>query len=235
MAHRGVPVKGFGVAPKGALPSALSSVSCAGELLAADHQVKYGLDRVVATAVLVVLTPALAAIAVAIKIDDGGPVLFRQERLGLNGRPFRVLKFRTMVVDADRYLDAMGRPTRERVTRVGRFLRSTSLDELPQLLNVIAGQMSLIGPRPALVSHLDRYTPAQRGRLRMKPGVTGLAQVTGRNSLPWSVRIELDNSYIDNYRPGLDAQILARTVYQVLTRSGVALDRNPETADDLAR
>lgn len=223
------------MAPKGALPSALSSVSCAGELLAADHQVKYGLDRVVATAVLVVLTPALAAIAVAIKIDDGGPVLFRQERLGLNGRPFRVLKFRTMVVDADRYLDAMGRPTRERVTRVGRFLRSTSLDELPQLLNVIAGQMSLIGPRPALVSHLDRYTPAQRGRLRMKPGVTGLAQVTGRNSLPWSVRIELDNSYIDNYRPGLDAQILARTVYQVLTRSGVALDRNPETADDLAR
>lgn len=210
-------------------------MSCAGELLAADHQVKYGLDRVVATAVLVVLTPALAAIAVAIKIDDGGPVLFRQERLGLNGRPFRVLKFRTMVVDADRYLDAMGRPTRERVTRVGRFLRSTSLDELPQLLNVIAGQMSLIGPRPALVSHLDRYTPAQRGRLRMKPGVTGLAQVTGRNSLPWSVRIELDNSYIDNYRPGLDAQILARTVYQVLTRSGVALDRNPETADDLAR
>ncbi len=185
---------------------------------------------------IIAALPALflcLACALAIRAEGGGAAIFKQVRVGRSRRPFTLYKLRTMSIDTgDR---ASHEVSKAQITRVGRFLRKTKLDELPQLLNVIAGQMSLIGPRPALVSHLDRYTPAQRGRLRMKPGVTGLGQVTGRKSLPWSVRIELDNSYIDNYRPGLDAQILARTVYQVLTRSGVALDRNPETADDLAR
>ena len=197
-------------------------------------RVKYAVDRVGAVTLLVLLAPVFGGIALAIVLEDGQPVLFVQERPGLGGEPFPCFKFRTMIVDADKYLDEQGRPTRPRVTRVGRFLRKTSLDELAQLLNIARGDMSFIGPRPPIMVHLQRYTDAQMGRFRMKPGVTGLAQVNGRNTLPWSRRLAFDNQYIDTYSLGSDLRILLRTVGVVLRREGIVLDRNPGQVDDLA-
>ncbi|MFT4625648.1 MAG: lipopolysaccharide/colanic/teichoic acid biosynthesis glycosyltransferase [Myxococcota bacterium] len=197
-------------------------------------RVKYAADRVAGVALLGALAPVFSGIALAIVLEDGRPVLFVQERPGLGGKPFGCFKFRTMLVDADRYLDADGRPTRPRVTKVGRFLRKTSLDELAQLLNIARGDMSLIGPRPPLMVHLQRYTDEQMRRFRMKPGVTGLAQVNGRNTLKWSRRLAYDNDYIDSYSLRADVRILLRTVGVVLRREGVVLDRNPGDVDDLA-
>jgi lipopolysaccharide/colanic/teichoic acid biosynthesis glycosyltransferase len=201
----------------------------------AQVRIKYALDRVFAAAFLAVLSPILGLISLCIRLDDGGPVLFRHRRVGTDGHLFDVVKFRTMVVDADRYLDGSGAvtPGRDRVTRVGRVLRRWSLDELPQLVNVVRGEMSLVGPRPALPEHLERYTPEQRRRLRMKPGITGLAQVRGRNTLPWSERIRLDNEYIDRYSLLLDLGVLFRTTRVVLLREGFRPDRNPREVDDL--
>ncbi len=140
-----------------------------------------------------------------------------------------------MFVNADQYLDTQGRVgQKNRITRVGAFLRFTSLDELPQLINIVKGEMSFIGPRAALPQHYDRYTTQQKKRLCMKPGVTGLAQVNGRNTLPWSKRIEYDNWYVENYSLKLDLKILLKTVKVVLLREGIVLDRNPEQVDDLA-
>ena len=200
----------------------------------ATLKVKYALDRVLGAAALSALAPAFAAIALAVKLEDGGPVFFMQQRPGLGGVPFGVYKFRTMIVNADDYVDARGRPTRSRITRIGRWLRRTSLDELPQVINIAKGQMSFIGPRPPLMIHLQRYTPAQMRRFRMKPGITGLAQVSGRNTLRWSERLRLDNLYIDTWSLGADAAILLRTVKVVLMREGVVDDRNPGEVDDLA-
>ena len=198
-------------------------------------RVKYAADRVVALLMLLALAPLLALIALLIKLDDRGPVFFRQERLGIGGSTFLIWKFRTMVVGADRLLDEQGRVGgANRITRIGRVLRATSLDELPQLLNIIAGEVSFVGPRAASPLHLPRYTPRQTERLRMKPGITGLAQVNGRNTLKWSKRIEYDIEYIENYSWWLDAKILFRTVKVVLLREGIVLDRNPEQVDDLA-
>jgi lipopolysaccharide/colanic/teichoic acid biosynthesis glycosyltransferase len=195
---------------------------------------KYAADRAIGLVGLLGCLPIFAAVAALIRLEDGGPVFFRHERPGLDGRPFRVWKFRTMVVGADRLLDARGGAgSRRRVTRVGAILRKTSVDELPQLLNLLDGIMSLVGPRPPVPEHVARYTPEQRRRFRMKPGITGLAQVSGRNRLPWSRRIELDNRYIDDYSWGLDLAILVRTVRMVLLREGISLDRNPEEVDDL--
>ena len=196
-------------------------------------RVKYVLDRLMAAPLLVLLSPLAVAIAIAIRRGDGGPSLFVQWRPGLAGRPFRCYKFRTMLVDADRHVDAAGRPTRDRTTRLGKWLRRTSLDELPQLLNVLRGDMSLVGPRPPMMDHLLRYSTEQMQRFRMKPGLTGLAQIRGRNMLPWSKRIELDNEYIDNFSLWRDLTILLRTVSVVLRREGIAVDRNPEQVDDL--
>jgi lipopolysaccharide/colanic/teichoic acid biosynthesis glycosyltransferase len=159
----------------------------------AQRRIKYALDRVGGAVLLLGLSPLLAAVALAIRLEDGGPSLFLQERVGLGGRRFRIWKFRTMVVDADRYLDASGRTTGvSRVTRVGRVLRALSLDELPQVVNIVRGEMSFIGPRPVLPDHAARYDEVQRERFRMKPGITGLAQVNGRNTLPWSRRLAYD-------------------------------------------
>jgi lipopolysaccharide/colanic/teichoic acid biosynthesis glycosyltransferase len=161
---------------------------------------------------LAVASPALALAALGIKLEDRGPVLFRQRRVGQHGREFELLKLRTMVVGAERqgagYAVNRGDP---RITRVGRVVRRLSIDELPQLWNVVRGEMSLVGPRPTLRYQVEQYTERQRRRLDVKPGITGWAQVHGRASLPWDERIELDVWYVENRTPWLDAKILART------------------------
>jgi lipopolysaccharide/colanic/teichoic acid biosynthesis glycosyltransferase len=161
---------------------------------------------------LAVASPALALAALGIKLEDRGPVLFRQRRVGRHGEEFELLKLRTMVVGAERqgagYAVDRGDP---RITRVGRIVRRLSIDELPQLWNVVRGEMSLVGPRPTLRYQVEQYTERQRRRLEVKPGMTGWAQVHGRASLPWDERIELDVWYVENRTPWLDAKILART------------------------
>jgi lipopolysaccharide/colanic/teichoic acid biosynthesis glycosyltransferase len=170
------------------------------------------LDVAGAAVGLAVASPFLGAAALAIKLDDGGPVLYRQRRVGRDGQEFELLKLRTMVVGAERqgagWAVNRGDP---RITRAGRLLRRLSLDELPQLWNVVRGEMSLIGPRPTLAYQVEQYTPRQRRRLEVRPGITGWAQVQGRASLPWEERIELDVWYVEHRSPWLDAKILART------------------------
>jgi len=196
--------------------------------------VKHAGDRVAAGVLLLLLSPAFAVIGLLVWLEDGRPIFFRQDRVGRYGRRFLIWKFRTMVVDADRLLDKEGRVHGDgRITRAGRFLRLTSLDELPQLINVIRGEMSFIGPRPGLKEHYDRYTAAQRRRYDMRPGVTGLAQVNGRNTLPWSRRIAYDLEYIDQFSLWQDVKILAKTIAIVATGKNLVLDRNPELVDDL--
>ena len=170
------------------------------------------LDLAGASLGLVLASPFLAAAAVAIKLGGGGPVLYRQQRVGKDGREFELVKLRTMVVGAERqgagWAVNDGDP---RITRVGSVLRRVSLDEVPQLWNVVRGEMSLIGPRPTLAYQVEQYTPHQRRRLDVRPGITGWAQVQGRASLPWEERIELDVWYVDNRSPRLDLKILALT------------------------
>jgi lipopolysaccharide/colanic/teichoic acid biosynthesis glycosyltransferase len=160
----------------------------------------------------VVSAPLLGLAAIAIKLEDGGPVLYRQERVGKDGVDFELLKLRTMVVDAEGqgagYAVDRGDP---RITGVGRVLRKLSLDELPQLWNVVRGEMSVIGPRPTLRYQVERYDERQRRRLEVKPGLTGWAQIHGRATLPWAERIELDVWYVEHRTPRLDLRILART------------------------
>ncbi|HKC22077.1 MAG TPA: sugar transferase [Gaiellaceae bacterium] len=170
------------------------------------------LDAALGGVGLAVAGPVLAAAAVAIKLDDGGPVFYRQRRVGLQGREFELLKLRTMRVGAERqgagYAVNEGDP---RITRVGRVLRRLSLDEIPQLWNVVRGDMSLVGPRPTLAYQVAEYTPRQRRRLDVRPGITGWAQIHGRARLPWDERIELDVWYVEHRSPLLDLRILART------------------------
>ncbi len=161
---------------------------------------------------LAVASPILAAAALAIKLDDRGPVLYRQRRVGLNGEEFDLVKLRTMEVGAER--KGAGLAVNEgdpRITRAGRVLRRLSIDELPQLWNVLRGDMSLIGPRPTLAYQVERYTPRQRRRLEVRPGITGWAQIHGRAQLPWDERIELDVWYVEHRSPWLDLKIIART------------------------
>jgi lipopolysaccharide/colanic/teichoic acid biosynthesis glycosyltransferase len=176
------------------------------------HPLNRATDVVTATVGLALSAPVLAAAALAIKLDDGGPVLYRQRRVGLRGAEFDLLKLRTMEVGAETrgagYAVNRGDP---RITRVGRMLRRLSLDELPQLWNVVRGDMSLVGPRPTLAYQVERYTERQRRRLEVKPGITGWAQIHGRAQLPWDERIELDVWYVEHRSPWLDARILART------------------------
>ena len=177
-------------------------------------------DIVGALAGLVLLAPLLAAIALGIRFTLGGPVLFRQVRPGLHGRPFGLVKFRTMR-DA---LDASGAPLpdEQRLTRFGRFLRTTSLDELPELWNVLIGDMSLVGPRPLLMEYLPLYSPRQARRHEVKPGITGWAQVSGRNALGWDEKFALDVWYVDHRSHWLDLKILALTVIKVLRAEGIS-------------
>jgi lipopolysaccharide/colanic/teichoic acid biosynthesis glycosyltransferase len=176
--------------------------------------VKRALDLTGALFALVVTSPLLAVSALAIKLEDRGPVLYRQLRVGLRGSDFEILKLRTMVVGAEhRGAGLAVNKGDERITRVGRALRRLSLDELPQLWNVVRGEMSLVGPRPTVRVQVDQYTPHQLRRLEVKPGITGWAQVNGRAALPWSERIELDVWYVDHQSLGLDLRILARTPF----------------------
>jgi lipopolysaccharide/colanic/teichoic acid biosynthesis glycosyltransferase len=180
---------------------------------------KHLFDRVAAALLLALLAPFIALIGWRIRREDGGPVWFMQERAGRGGRPFDVYKFRSMVVDADRQgLGLNIEAGDERITRVGRTLRTWSLDEVPQLINVLRGEMSLVGPRPALVEQAARYDAFQRRRLEVRPGLTGWAQVNGRNRLTWEERIALDVWYVDHRSPLLDLRILARTIGVVLRR-----------------
>jgi lipopolysaccharide/colanic/teichoic acid biosynthesis glycosyltransferase len=169
-------------------------------------------DVALASFGLVLASPFIAAAAVAVKLQDGGPVLYRQRRVGKDGVEFELLKVRTMVEGAEKlgagYAVDKGD---SRITRTGRILRRLSIDELPQLWNVVRGDMSVIGPRPTLSYQVERYTPRQRRRLEVKPGITGWAQVHGRAAVPWEDRIELDVWYVDHRSPKLDLEILART------------------------
>jgi lipopolysaccharide/colanic/teichoic acid biosynthesis glycosyltransferase len=174
--------------------------------------VNRALDVAGASLVLALASPFLAVAAVAVKLEDRGPILYRQRRVGQDGREFELLKLRTMVVGAEQqgagWAVNRGDP---RITRVGRALRRLSLDELPQLWNVVRGEMSLIGPRPTLAYQVEQYTPRQRKRLDVKPGITGWAQIHGRAALPWEERIALDVWYVENRSPAVDLRILLRT------------------------
>jgi lipopolysaccharide/colanic/teichoic acid biosynthesis glycosyltransferase len=170
------------------------------------------LDVAIAGTGLLVTSPLLGVAALAIKLEDGGPVLYRQQRVGKDGEEFELYKLRTMVVGAERLGAGFAVDKGDaRITRVGRVLRRTSIDELPQLWNVVRGQMSVIGPRPTLRYQVERYTERQRRRLSILPGLTGWAQINGRATLSWDERIELDVWYVEHRSPGVDLKILLRT------------------------
>jgi lipopolysaccharide/colanic/teichoic acid biosynthesis glycosyltransferase len=184
--------------------------------------IRRAVDVLVSASVLALSAPVLALAAVAIRLESAGPVVYRQRRSGLHGHEFDVLKLRTMVDGAEHKGAGLAINENDpRITRVGAFLRRTSLDELPNLVNVLRGEMSLIGPRPTLPAQVAQYGERERGRLAVKPGITGWAQVNGRASLPWAQRIELDLYYIEHRSPALDARILWRTVAMVLGGSGL--------------
>jgi len=178
------------------------------------------MDISISALALISLSPLMAIIAIAVRVTMGSPVLFRQRRPGLHGRPFTLVKFRTMAVPRDAEGNFL--PDGERLTRLGRFLRSTSLDELPQLINVLRGEMSLVGPRPLLVQYLARYNDEQMRRHEVKPGVTGWAQVNGRNALSWEEKFKLDVWYVDHRSPMLDLKILAMTLRKIARREGIS-------------
>jgi lipopolysaccharide/colanic/teichoic acid biosynthesis glycosyltransferase len=184
--------------------------------------IRRGIDIVVSSFALVIGAPVLALAVLAIRLESRGPAIYRQRRAGLHGAPFDVLKLRTMVDGAEHIGAGLAVNANDsRITRVGAFLRRTSLDELPNLLNVLRGEMSLIGPRPTLPAQVDQYTARQRGRLAVKPGISGWAQVNGRASLPWSERIELDLYYVEHRSLALDLRILLRTPALILGGSGL--------------
>ena len=181
--------------------------------------VKRVLDILAAAVGLIVLSPVFAVVAVLVAVKLGRPVLFKQDRPGRNGRVFRLYKFRTMKnIDQAQGLVTDG----QRLTGFGRALRSTSLDELPTLINVFTGDMSVVGPRPLLVQYLDRYTPLQARRHEVRPGITGLAQVSGRNSLSWEEKFTLDVTYVDTHNFATDARILGSTIVAVFRRHGIS-------------
>lgn len=177
------------------------------------------LDLILVLPALVLAAPLLALVAVLVRIKLGAPVLFCQERPGLQGRPFRLYKFRTMTAARD----ASGnlRPDGDRLTPFGRFLRSASLDELPELFNVLRGDLALVGPRPLLMRYLARYTPEQARRHEVKPGLTGWAQINGRNAATWDKKFALDVWYADNLSLGLDGKIMVITLWQIVRRKDI--------------
>lgn len=199
---------------------------------------KRSCDVLGAVAGLLILAPLLAAIGIAIRLSMGRPVLYCCQRPGLHGTPFTMFKFRTMAEAVDAQGNALSETARvatdsSRLTRLGRFLRRTSLDELPELLNVLRGDMSFVGPRPLLMSYLDRYTPEQSRRHDVLPGLTGWAQVHGRQGIPLSKRVEFDLWYVDNWSLWLDVRILFKTVQCVLVGTATEPGPNVQELDDL--
>lgn len=183
---------------------------------------KRAFDLLIATTALLLLSPVLLLVALLVWRNLGRPVLFRQVRPGRNGELFTILKFRTMRDE----VDAAGQELsdEERLTRFGKLLRSSSLDELPELINVLRGDMSIVGPRPLIVAYLERYTPEQARRHEVRPGITGLAQVSGRNTLDWEARFALDVKYVDSVSLLLDLKILWLTLRTVLRREGISAE-----------
>jgi lipopolysaccharide/colanic/teichoic acid biosynthesis glycosyltransferase len=182
-------------------------------------------DILVAAAALIVLSPLLVIAAIAIKLGSRGPVFYRQRRVGLHGREFELLKLRTMVEGSDPVgVGTVVTRDDPRVTHAGRFLRRTSLDELPNLVNVLRGEMAIVGPRPTIPAQVEDYTPRQHRRHEVRPGLTGWAQVQGRAGIPWADRIELDVEYVERRSATLDARILTRTAHLLLTGHGLAPD-----------
>ena len=180
---------------------------------------KRTLDLVAAMVGMIFLAPVFASVALAVRITMGGPLLFKRQRPGRDERLFTFFKFRTMETDPDAHGHLL--PDAQRLTRLGKFLRSNSLDEIPQLWNVLRGEMSMVGPRPLLVAYLNRYTPEQARRHEVLPGITGWAQVNGRNALSWEEKFKLDVWYVDHRSLGLDARILWMTLVRVLRREGI--------------
>lgn len=181
---------------------------------------KRAVDVVLASAALVVLSPAIGVVGVLVRVKLGSPVIFRQARPGLGGRVFEMYKFRTMTSERDESGELL--PDSVRLTPFGRWLRSTSLDELPELVNIVKGDMSIVGPRPLLVEYLGLYDERQARRHEVRPGLTGLAQVRGRNLLSWEEKFAADVEYVENVSLRLDAWIVARTVLHVLRRDGIS-------------
>ena len=174
---------------------------------------------------LIITSPLWLYVVIKIKTEDRGPVFFVQERVGRNSRLFRMYKFRSMVVGAEKKgLGVFVSTDDERITKIGKFIRKTSIDELPQLINVLKGEMSIVGPRPTLEYQVERYNKEQKRRLLVKPGITGWAQVNGRNNMTWPEKIKLDLWYVDHWSVGLDLKIIGRTIWSVLKREGIYSD-----------
>jgi len=195
------------------------SMSESGGMLMSYTSIKRLFDLAATIPLLLILSPFLLIVALLVRVKLGAPILFRQKRPGLHGKPFLMFKFRTMTDARDKRGNLLS--DAERLTPFGRFLRSTSLDELPELFNVLKGEMSLIGPRPLLMQYLDRYTPEQMRRHEARPGITGWAQINGRNAITWEEKFALDVWYVDNFSFFLDLKILLLTVFKILKREGV--------------
>ncbi len=178
------------------------------------------LDLIIVVPALIALSPLIALLAALVRIKLGSPVLFMQERPGLHTKPFRLIKFRSMTDARDSNGNLL--PDDKRLTRFGRFLRSTSLDELPELINVLKGEMSLVGPRPLLMQYLPRYNAEQARRHEVRPGLTGWAQINGRNALSWEQKFSLDVWYVEHVSLWLDCKIMALTLWKVLRREGIS-------------
>ncbi|MBW4535447.1 MAG: sugar transferase [Pleurocapsa minor HA4230-MV1] len=191
--------------------------------------IKSLLDRLLAAIALTLLSPFLAILAIAIYLNMGSPVVFSQLRGGKNNSIFTFYKFRTMTDQRDR--DGKLLPDMQRLTPLGKFLRQTSLDELPQLWNVLLGNMSLIGPRPLIAAYLERYTPEQARRHAVAPGITGWAQINGRNSISWEEKFQLDLWYIDHWSLWLDLKILLQTVIKIVSKEGIDEDQNTTSTE----
>lgn len=194
---------------------------------------RYVVDRVLAAVLLILTAPLMGVLAIVLVRSQGRPVLFRQQRVGRHGEIFTILKFRTMIEGAEEIGDGYLVDDQQLVTPMGEWLRKTSLDELPQLINILRGDMAIIGPRPSVIDQYERYSAFQRRRLEVLPGVTGLAQVTYRVDAPWSKRIELDVEYIERVSPVLDATIAIRTVARILSGADARWDQPRDEVDDL--
>jgi lipopolysaccharide/colanic/teichoic acid biosynthesis glycosyltransferase len=193
--------------------------------------IKSVLDRIIAAIALLILSPLILIMAIAIYVRMGKPIIFAQLRPGQNGRIFTFYKFRTMTDERDFNGNLL--PDEQRLTAFGQFLRQTSLDELPQLWNVVKGDMSFVGPRPLMVDYLDRYSPEQARRHEVTPGITGWAQINGRNALTWQEKFKLDVWYVDHWNLWLDLKILFLTVWKVLQKEGISQEGHATIEDFL--
>lgn len=187
-----------------------------------QNVVKRLIDIVCSGLGLIIISPILLIVAILIRIKLGSPIFFTQDRVGKDGRIFKMIKFRTMLDATDKWGELL--PDEDRLTPFGKMIRSTSIDELPELINVFKGDMSLVGPRPLLVEYKELYSPEQFRRHEVRPGITGLAQVNGRNGIKWKERFELDVEYVENFNLFMDIKILFMTVFKVLKKDGINQD-----------